>query len=122
MTAQPGFKAHVSTLGAGARRVMALHCTMAFGGAWGNLAAALGEGVSVVAPDMPSHGKSSDWDEVSDFSETVYQASMAALDDAPMDVVGHSFGAAIALRMAVEHPDRIRSLTLFEPVFFANDY
>jgi pimeloyl-ACP methyl ester carboxylesterase len=92
---------------------------MAFGGAWNNIAKALGEGITLVAPDMPSHGKSADWDGVSDFSETVFRASIAALDTAPMDVVGHSFGAATALRMAVEHPDRIRSLTLFEPVFFA---
>ncbi len=44
---------------------------------------------------------------------------MSCLDTGPMDVIGHSFGAATALRMAVEHPERIRSLTLFEPVFFA---
>jgi len=119
MNAQPGFKAHVTTIGTGARRALALHCTMAFGGAWGSVASALGEGVTLVAPDMPSHGKSPDWDGVSDFSETVYRASMAALDEAAMDVIGHSFGAATALRMAVEHPTRIRSLTLFEPVFFA---
>lgn len=119
MTAQQGFQPHITTLGQGARRVLALHCTMAFGGAWGGVGKAMGGGFSIVAPDMPSHGKSADWDEVSDFGETVYQASMAALDVAPMDVVGHSFGAATALRMAVEHPARIRSLTLFEPVFFA---
>ena len=119
MTAQAGFAAHITTLGAGPRRVLALHCTMAFGGAWGGVSKALGEGVSLVAPDMPSHGKSPDWDEASDFGETVFAASMAALDEGPMDVVGHSFGAATALRMAVEHPERIRSLTLFEPVFFA---
>ena len=119
MTAQLGFEPHITTLGQGARRVLALHCTMAFGGAWGGVGKALGGGVSLVAPDMPSHGKSADWDAVSDFGETVFQASMGALDGAPMDVVGHSFGAATALRMAVEHPVRIRSLTLFEPVFFA---
>lgn len=119
MKAQPGFAPHITTLGTGARRVLALHCTMAFGGAWGGVGKALGEDVSIVAPDMPSHGKSADWDEISDFGETVFQASMSALDTGPMDVIGHSFGAATALRMAVEHPKRIRSLTLFEPVFFA---
>ena len=119
MKAQAGFEPHITTLGQGARRVLALHCTMAFGGAWGGVVNALGASVSLIAPDMPSHGKSVDWDEVSDFGETVYQASMAALDAGPMDVIGHSFGAATALRMAVENPERIRSLTLFEPVFFA---
>ncbi|GFE52172.1 hypothetical protein So717_39250 [Roseobacter cerasinus] len=36
-----------------------------------------------------------------------------------MHVIGHSFGATIALRLAVTQPHRVRSLTLIEPVFFA---
>ena len=31
----------------------------------------------------------------------------------------HSFGATVALRLATLFPDRVRSLTLVEPVFFA---
>lgn len=119
MTAQAGFDPHISTLGQGPRRVLSLHCTLAFGGAWAGLARHVGDDVTLVAPDMPSHGQSADWDEVSDFSETTYQASLAAMGDGRMDIIGHSFGAAIALRIAVAHPERVRSLTLFEPVFFA---
>ena len=37
----------------------------------------------------------------------------------PIDVIGHSFGATVALRLAVEQPEKVRSLTLIEPVFFA---
>ncbi|WP_267157502.1 alpha/beta fold hydrolase [Sulfitobacter sp. F26204] len=105
-------------LGNGARRTLALHCTMGFGGAWAGLSKALPE-LTFIAPDMPSHGSSVDWDEASDFGETVFQASVAAMDDGPMDVIGHSFGAMIALRMAVEYPEKIRSLTMIEPVFMA---
>lgn len=119
MNPQNGFKPHVIHLGHGPRRVLALHCTLAFGGAWAGLAKLIGEDSTLIAPDMPSHGKSADWDEVSDFSDTVLQASFAAMEDAPMDVIGHSFGAATALRMAALHPERLRSLTLIEPVFFA---
>tara|TARA_R110002126_G_scaffold15915_3_gene64510 strand:- start:1252 stop:1806 length:555 start_codon:yes stop_codon:yes gene_type:complete len=36
-----------------------------------------------------------------------------------MDVIGHSFGAIVALRLAAEAPERVRSLTLIEPVAFA---
>lgn len=118
MSAQAGFVPHVTTLGKGPRRVLALHCTLAFGGAWAGVAKVLGDEVTLVAPDMPSHGRSDDWDEVSDFSQTVFEASMSCLDDDPMDVIGHSFGAATALRMAADHPNRIRSLMLIEPVFF----
>ena len=117
MRPQPGFRPHVMTLGAGPRRVLALHCTMAFGGAWAGFAKAL-PGVTLVAPDMPSHGRSANWDEVSDFSDTVYEASLGAMDTGPMDVIGHSFGAVTALRLAVKHPERVRSLTVIEPVYF----
>lgn len=118
MSAQAGFAPNVTTLGSGARRALALHCTMAFGGAWTGLANALPD-LTLIAPDMPSHGRSADWDEVSDFGETVFQASLAAMDDTPMDVISHSFGAMIALRLAVEAAEKVRSLTVFEPVFFA---
>ena len=119
MTAQAGFTPHITTLGQGARRVLALHCTLAFGGAWGGVSKVLGDQVTLIAPDMASHGRSADWDEVSDFGETTFAACLAAMDDAPMDIIGHSFGAAIALRIAAQHPDRVRSLTLFEPVLFS---
>lgn len=118
MRPQAGFNAHVMTLGTGDRPALALHCTMAFGGAFKGLSQALPE-LTLTAPDMPSHGRSADWDEVSDFADTVFAGSLAAMADAPMDVIGHSFGAVTALRLAVTHPDRIRSLTVIEPVFFA---
>jgi len=117
MNPQAGFAPHLMTLGSGARRALALHCTMAFGGAWKGLADAMPD-LTLVAPDMPSHGRSADWDENSSFGDTVYEASLAAMDGTPMDVIGHSFGAMTALRLAVAHPDRIRSLTVIEPVFF----
>ena len=109
----------MSTLGSGPRRVLALHCTLAFGGAWGGMAKLLGEDLTFVAPDMPSHGRSVDWDERSSFADTVLAASLSVMDEGLMDVIGHSFGAATALRMAVEHPQKVRSITLIEPVFFA---
>ena len=106
-------------LGAGPRRVLALHCTLAFGGAWGGLAKRLGDQLTFVAPDLPSHGLSADWDGQSDFPKTVIDTTLAVMDDTPMDVIGHSFGAMTALRLAARHPEKIRTLMLFEPVFFA---
>lgn len=117
MRAQAGFKPYVATIGTGARKALALHCTMAFSGAWKGFSTCLGDDWTLIAPDMPSHGRSADWDMVSDFSDTVYAASLACLSE-PMDVIGHSFGGVTALRLAVEHPDLVRSLTMIEPVFF----
>lgn len=38
--------------------------------------------------------------------------------DRPVHLVGHSYGAALALRLAVRWPHKVASLTLFEPAIF----
>jgi pimeloyl-ACP methyl ester carboxylesterase len=75
----------------------------------------------VVAPDLLGYGENLPWsrgrylsldDEVSRLLPLLERA------DAPVDVVGHSFGAAVAVRLALEHPQRVRSLCIYEPVLF----
>lgn len=58
-----------------------------------------------------------------DYSLDLESAAMAgALDglhlDGPLDIVGHSFGALVALDFALDHPDRVRTLVLAEPPAF----
>ena len=113
--AQPLF---ARSFGTGPRDVLALHCTMAHSGAWRGLAEAMAGEVTIHATDMLNHGKSPDWDGQGDFQQAVLEGVAAHLDRR-MDVVGHSFGATVALRLAVAYPERIRSLTLIEPVYFA---
>lgn len=105
------------SFGEGARDVLALHCTMAHSGAWRGLSQALPE-ATIHAPDMPNHGKSGDWDGTGDFQQRVVDGVAAHLVR-PMDVVGHSFGATVALRLALDYPQMVRSVTLIEPVYFA---
>jgi pimeloyl-ACP methyl ester carboxylesterase len=62
--------------------------------------------------DVPS-GRKSFADEVVDLV-----AVMAAVG-APVHLVGASYGATLALHMAVAEPSRLRSLALFEPPLFA---
>jgi lipase len=95
----------------GAPRMVALHCALAHGGAWAGL------GLPVLAPDLPGHGGSPDW--VGTDYQTDCTRAVLALMDGPMAVVGHSSGAVIALRVALERPELVRSLTLIEPVLFA---
>ncbi|MCV6584712.1 MAG: alpha/beta hydrolase, partial [Marinibacterium sp.] len=106
------------TLGSGPRQVLALHCTLAHSGAWKGVASAFGDEVTLTCPDMPSHGKSPDWDGHSQFPDLMFDATAKLLTPG-MDVIGHSFGATVALRLAAAFPERVRSLTLIEPVLFA---
>ena len=108
-------------LGEGPRPALALHCSLAHGGAWAPLAQAL-PGFTLTAPDMPGHGVSdppgdTDLHALSTMIAAGLAASLAS--GAPVDVIGHSFGATVALRLALERPDLVRSLTLAEPVLFA---
>lgn len=109
----------VRSFGNGPRRVLALHCTLAHSGAWRGLADLLGKDqVTLIAPDMLSHGRSPDWDEAGDFQD-ISVAALAHLIEPGTDIIGHSFGATVALRLAAEYPEKVRSLTLIESVFFA---
>jgi pimeloyl-ACP methyl ester carboxylesterase len=40
------------------------------------------------------------------------------LGKAPVHVVAHSFGGAVALRLALENPSLVKTLTLIEPSYF----
>jgi len=103
--------------------VLARHCSLAHGGAWTALAAHLGAECTLTAPDLPSHGQSADVPpgvDLHDLSTTIAAELATRMGDGgPVDVLGHSFGGTVALRLALERPDLVRSLTLFEPVLFA---
>lgn len=115
--------ARVRALGHGPRRGLMLHCSLAHGGAWRGLAGAFEAEFTFAAPDLPSHGRSAVWDRQGSYHDACTAAAAAHLtaqpNDQPIDIVGHSFGATVALRLAVERPDRVRSLVLIEPVLFA---
>lgn len=83
------------------------------------MARALGPGLRITAPDILGHGKAPDIDPARDLHDQCYTAVLPHLPEGRFDAVGHSFGATLALRLAEDMPDRVRSLTLIEPVLFA---
>ena len=102
--------------------VLCLHSNASHSGQWRGLMDLLSDGFRVVAVDSYGAGKSPEWpsdreitlaDEV-DFIEPL----LAAAPDG-VHLVGHSYGAAIALKAALMHPTRVRSLALYEPTIFA---
>lgn len=106
----------------GARPVLALHCSLAHAGAWAGLAQTL-SGITLTATDQPGHGRAPDWDGHSHLHGLSSGQAISMAEEigqgAPIDLFGHSFGATIALRIALERPDLVRSLLLIEPVIFA---
>jgi lipase len=106
----------------GPRPVLALHCTLAHAGAWSGLAAHL-SGLHLTATDQPGHGRAAAFDGQDDLHTLTTRQTIAVAetlgDGGPVDLIGHSFGATVMLRVALERPDLARSLTLIEPVLFA---
>ena len=74
------------------------------------------------SPDSYGAGKSADWasdrvialQDEADFIEPV----LAAAGD-PCCLVGHSYGAAVALVAALANPGRVRAMALYEPTLFS---
>jgi len=106
------------SFGTGQRQVLAVHCSLAHSGTWRGLATELSDEVTVTAFDMLHHGRSPNWDQRGDFQDRNVAAGQSLLTQ-PIDLIGHSLGATVALPMALRRPELVRSLTLIEPVFFA---
>ncbi|MEO0498504.1 MAG: alpha/beta hydrolase [Pseudomonadota bacterium] len=98
-----------------------IHCSLAHSASWGRVARALSGALTMTAFDMPGHGRSDPWDGRGEIQKVTADIGIDFLDE-PVDIIGHSFGATVALRMAVIRPDLVRTLTLIEPVFFAVAY
>ncbi len=77
---------------------------------WLALAPLLLPGRRVVVPELPGHGGSEPLPAAP--SLNAYADRLALLLDEPSAVVGHSLGGAIALRLAIRHPERVRALVL----------
>jgi pimeloyl-ACP methyl ester carboxylesterase len=100
--------------------VVALHCSLGSGRQWTKLAAELGASAKLIAPDLIGYGNNSC---LLDLPTTLAQEVQALRDHlreakGPIHLVGHSYGGAIAFKIATDpaFEHRIRSLSLIEPV------
>ena len=113
MTAAPGFLRWRSW-GAADRRALLLHGSTSSSATWWRVGPALAEaGWRVKAPDLPAHGASPRAGEAltPDVAADWLRAELA---DRPLDlVVGHNFGAAVALALLDGGPE-IKHLVLEE--------
>src|SRR6476661_2716685 len=101
--------------------VIMAHCSSASHREWLPLIEALEPDWRVLAPDFIGYGQSGPWPEGKVFTG---QADLAVLLDLankierPIHLVGHSYGAALALEAARGLGPKVQSLTLVEPVAF----
>ena len=112
-----GHKIAVTTLGDGPRPMVMIHCSLANHRSLARLARHFANTHTVQLIDMPGHGDSGPWDGQADIQGLVATAAARVADPGSL-VFGHSFGGAAALRFAVERPDLVSALALYEPVYF----
>jgi pimeloyl-ACP methyl ester carboxylesterase len=101
--------------------VIALHCSGAGAGQWRGLGDMLGTDYELIAPEHYGCESTGPW--TGDHAFTLADEAartIALIDDAygKVHLVGHSYGGAVALHAALARPDRIASLTLYEPSAF----
>lgn len=86
---------------------------------WDGIVPGLSQALQVVSYDRRGHGTSSLGPRPSPVRNDAEDlaALLAALDHYPAHVVGHSYGATVALRLAVDRPEMVRSLAIHEPPF-----
>jgi len=102
--------------------VVCLHSNASTSAQWRDLMALLAPDFHVLAVDSYGSGKSPEWP--SDRVITLRDEAaliQPVLDraQAPVTLVGHSYGAAIALIAALANPGRIGALALYEPTLFS---
>jgi pimeloyl-ACP methyl ester carboxylesterase len=111
---------HVETSGEGPAVVL-VHSSGLSGRQWRRLVPALVERkLRAVVPDLTGHGASAPWPEPQPFSFRTDVERLAAIlrAESTAHLLGHSYGALVAIHAAVAAPGTVRSLTLYDPVAF----
>jgi pimeloyl-ACP methyl ester carboxylesterase len=101
--------------------VVYLHGSIGQKNQWGEAYSQLADGFRFVAPDLIGYGNTSNWDAPRSMSLADEARNVAALINdigQPVHLVGHSYGGAVALHLALHSPLLVDSLTLIEPVAF----
>jgi lipase len=100
----------------GPAQVLMIHGLTGHGERWASLARDHLRDITVLAPDLLGHGRSS-WS-----APWTIDANVAALAtcieneaDGPVVVAGHSFGGAVAMHLAAACPDLVSGLVLLDP-------
>jgi len=114
-------EAYIRAAGSGPT-VICLHSNASSSGQWRLLMELLAPDFRVLAPDLLGAGRSPAWPGRADEGlqdELALLAPLLARTAERFHLVGHSYGAAVAAKLALAMPHRVASLLLFEPTLFA---
>ncbi len=99
--------------------ILFVHGSFATARWWELVMALLPAGYRAIAPDLRGCGQSQPADSLEDYAVPAQAADLWALADAlaldEVHLVGHSYGAAVALQMTLDRPGPVRTLTLLDP-------
>jgi len=102
-----------------------LHASASSSDEWQTLTNTLQADMRTVAPDLVGYGKGEKYRKGSRLNldlgvqNVLRQIKVeTGKDNGPLHLVGHEYGAAVALRFAMAYPERVASLTLYEPAQF----
>ncbi|MCB1421280.1 MAG: alpha/beta hydrolase [Nitratireductor sp.] len=100
------------------RQIVLLHGVGLRAEAWGAQIDELSRSMRVVAFDLPGHGESPQIGsaQLSDYCDMIAHAI-----EYPSIVVGHSFGAMIALHMAALHPEKVKGVAALNAIYRRSD-
>ena len=102
--------------------VVCIHSNASTSGQWRGLMELLAPKFRILAPDSYDSGKGPHWtsdrvihlrDEVALIEPVLIRAG------SPLALVGHSYGAAVALIAALANPGRVCAMAVYEPTLFA---
>lgn len=96
--------------------VVLLHGLASSAATWDEVIPALAEHMTVIAPDLPGHGGSTN--PGGDYSLGAHATSirdlLSSLDIERATLVGHSFGGGVAMQAAYQFPERCERLVLVD--------